>query len=183
MNIIERAIAAAAVSLQSQALLHDEARSTLPMLTASADGQAIIVGYHTAESKPSPNTPRKINFPFLEARIDLPTLKVSAHRIEPRDYGLEIKPDEYVGDLGDILKIDFKKFKSKRQEYNDLLSLVADRKWLLGVSMPENDEVETAIKLCGVLSDIGERALAPYYNRSGAVLFQWMATMGARHCI
>src|SRR6185312_385663 len=108
MNIIEQAIQAAASYGQKKHSLSDEGRATLPSVQITGNNQEIVIGFHLGEAHyKGPNIPRKIYFPFFEARIDVSTMEVHGQQISGKDFGVNIPDGEFIGDLGDLLKFDY----------------------------------------------------------------------------
>jgi hypothetical protein len=178
MNTIQRAVEAAAQYVEDQSLAPDEARLTLPSVAVEQGRQNVVMAYHLGQNRPSgPREPRKIYFPFLEVRVNLPDLEPSARQIDSGDFGIILPAREYLGDLGDLLRFDMDAYSARQERFEELLSTVADQAWLLkrGKSPQESD---TARELSEVLRDISEAALEPYYAVSMGDLRRWLAECG-----
>lgn len=178
MNTIQRAVEAAAQYVREHSLAPDEARLTLPSVVVDRGRQAVVMSYHLGQSRPSGlRQPRKIYFPFLEIRISLPALEPTTKRIDSGDFGIILPAQEYLGDLGDLLRFDLRAYRTLRERYEELLSIAADQGWIVkrGGSDKERD---TAKELSEVLSDITEAALEPYYAVSMRDVRRWLADCG-----
>jgi hypothetical protein len=183
MNIIKQATNLAAAYVRQQRAAPDEARTTLPSLQIDGVGdEVVVVGYYYGEGRrPGPPQSRRIYFPFLEAKVNLRTMQVSGSHVDGKDFGLTAPADEYIGDLGDLLRFDVLDYMKRKDSYEELLSNLAEHRWLLPHRDHSSVEVELARQISAVLEDIREKALEPYYRITMRDLRAWIAASAALH--
>jgi hypothetical protein len=179
-TIIDKALNAVGEEAEKRRLISDEARMTLPTLSKlGMNEQVIVIAFYLGDPRPVKDAqPRRIRFPFLEARVAIQELKIEFRDIDGDDFGLIIPAGENIGDLGDIKSIDVATYLTLREQYFKFLSILAEKRWLVSNEGATNESKAVAKNLFEVLKKISAKALEPYYAHTFKDLRDWLSLQG-----
>lgn len=147
----------------------DEVRTTLALPHIAGETQWLTLGFHWTSYR---SEEVEVHLPFLQARAKLPSLEMMALPLAPSQFGLS-SSQEPLGSLTALNRFSIDEYLALRSRYEELLSEVLGRRWLLAHPEISAEERAAAQEMREIVEQIMERALEPYYRSAAADLRAW----------
>lgn len=143
------------------------------------DKQYVLFTFCTVSGGNRPGTERRLYPPFAKAYVAYPDLKVRWQEVDEKKgiANLATLTDadnhRYFGVIKRV-GITSSEWTNTRVRYNELLSVVLERKWLLTRHATSAEERATAKELADCVRVVYDKPLLPYYREEGRQFFAWM---------
>jgi hypothetical protein len=146
-----------------------------PFPIVKPDGsQAILLAFCRRQQLAAPD--RLVAPPYRLIEASYPDLgRIDDRQVTPKDFGLDSPPDsnKFIGNLKDLDHFTGEQSLTLRRRYRELLSIVFEKKWLIGGTRDLDQEEKIASEMRDILSKITPHDLVPYYKWLGRDLNHW----------
>ena len=146
--------------------------------------QAIVLAFCRRQHLAHPE--RLVTAPYRVIEASYPDLdRIEDREVAPEDFGVDSPADSnsFVGNLKELDRLSGDESLSLRRRYRELLSMVLERKWLVGGMNAPDLGKEIASEMRDILSKTTPRALAPYYEWLGRDLNHWFTRVAPKKAV
>jgi hypothetical protein len=148
----------------------------IPLLMG--DKQYVLISFYEMDGPTYGELP-KIYPPFASAYVSYPSKEVKWQDVTANDFNLISLPLDalkkpYLGELHPGQAASVQEWRSAEREYERLVSLVLERRWLLTRHAVTAEERATAQELQECTRLLYDKPLLPYYQHAGRHFLAWM---------
>ena len=149
---------------------------TLPVVI---DGKQYAMFSFCDQEAANPSKASRVSPPFASVYVAYPNKTFFWKDVTSRDFGLTQWPldehkESYLGVLSRKHIHSIEEWVSATKEYNRLVSLVLERKWLITAHFATQEEQKAARELQDCVRILYDKPLLPYYRHAGRQFLAWM---------
>lgn len=171
MTSVDEALSHLSDQITDIAGIPDEALETVPSLILLNTEYLITVGYYMGEPARPNQKKRMIQFPFMQASINVKSHKITISPISPQDFGLTGRG--YVGTTQDIpsetpADID------PRRKYIEILGFIENNNLMSSNNNMDRLKKVTALSVLNLRNQITEIGFEAYYEIYSRQFIIWI---------
>lgn len=153
--------------------------TTLP-IPVFKDNHTWIKVMHLSQSATIIDAPQILFDDIYVSIVRYPDLEIQTKRARAADFGIKVNAKREIGEIDREHIKSVGDFLNAQNEYDFLVSLVLEKKWLEGTKHDVQEQRDTAKKLLACWQMLAEDKLMPFYESEGSQFLGWMKRYGSQ---